>query len=159
MTQEFKSPIFDSTWSKTMTRTCCSNSNMTICDVGPKVWEPAFRHCQNLLQHLHNRSMTLSNVDKHFGQYSGNLIKLERELKCTFDGVIACAAWEKGTDSRWIHEAVTQIQDYWILCQHEYCDAANSFLELRKCLQLTKGDFGDLERISKNVNKHTLDYL
>ena len=153
MTQLYNSAIFGSTWSKTMGHAFHSNPNMTISDVGPKVWEPAFTQCQQLLEQLHSGSMTLLIVDKRFSQYKGELERLERDLKSLCDGVNAC--YGRHTDSSWIHQAVTRMKEYWRLCA--YREAANSFLKLRDSLKLTKGDFKDVERISKEVNEHTLD--
>ena len=142
------SAIFNATWSKTMEDVY--HRDMTVSDVGPKVWKPAFKQCQQLLEKLNSGSMTLSDVDKHFSQYKGELQRLERELKSLFCGVNACG--RKDRDPSWIYQAVTQMEEYWRLC--EYCETANSFLKLRDSLELTKGDFKKVENISKKVNKH-----
>lgn len=143
-----KSAIFNSTWSKTMEAACHREPNMAIKDVDPTVWEPAFKKCQQLLEELHSGSMTLSDVDEHFCQYKGEQQRLETELKILFHGVNKCR--EMDGNSSWIHQAVIRIAEYWRLCA--YCGAADSFLRLRDSLELTKGDFKPVERISKEVN-------
>lgn len=148
MTHWYNSAIFDSIWSKTMRSACQSNPNMTIGEVCPKIWEPAFTQCQHLLDQLHSRSMTLSNVDRHFHRYKGDLQTLERELGSLFHGVNTCRGERK--DISWIHHVVTRMGEYWRLWA--YREAANSFLVLRDSLELTNGDFKDVERISKEVN-------
>ena len=120
---------------------------MTISDVGPQVWMPAFRKCQQLLDELKDGSITLSDVDKHFKGMEGMEAKLETDLKCLFCGINECLKASK--DYTWIHKAVARIRDYWRLC--DYRKAADSFLELKNALNLTKGDFTDVERISKEV--------
>ena len=143
-----KSAIFNSIWSKTMEAAYHKKPNMAIRDVGPKIWKPAFTKCKQLLEELHSGSMTLSDVDKHFCQYKGEQQRLEGELKSLFLGVNKCC--EIDSNSNWIHQAVTRIAEYWRLCA--YCGAANSFLRLRDSLELTKGDFKPVEKISKEVN-------
>lgn len=149
MTQEYNSTIFNSTWSKTMESICRWKFNVTIRDVGPTIWEPVFKKCQQVLQELHSGSMTLSDVDKHFYQYKGEQQRLERELKSLFHGVNKCC--EMNGDSSWIHQAVTRIAEYWRLCT--YREAAHCFLRLRVSLDLTRGDFKLIERIFKGVRK------
>ena len=147
MTRRYNSAIFNSTWSETMSFVHHNNHTMTISDVGPKIWKPAFTQCQKLLDQLKDESLTLSSVDKHFHQYKGKLQTLKGELEHLFQGITCCGIDE---NPRWIHLAVTRIEEYWRLC--EYCEAANSFLKLRDSLELTKGNFKDVENISKEVN-------
>ena len=155
LTQRCNSAIFNTIWSETMTCAHRSNPNMTISDVGLKVWEPAFTQCQQLLKQLQSGAMVLSNVDKHFSQYKGELKRLKGDLESLFHGVNACN--EGDTDSSWIHQVVTRMMEYWRLC--EYREAANSFLKLRDSLELTKGDFKNVEKISKEVKRNIYIYI
>lgn len=131
---------------------CRSHPNIEISDVGSKIWEPVFAQCQQLLEQLYSRSMTLSDVDEYFGQYKKQVQVLEEELRRLFHGVNACCWVNK--DPSWIQHAVKRMQEYWRLCA--YREAANTFLKLRDTLELTKGDFKDVEKISKDVTTYTI---
>ena len=153
MTQRYNSAMFSIIWSETMTYAHHSNPDMTINDVGLKVWEPAFTQCQQLLEQMHIGSITLSEVHRHFSQYKGEKLRLERELQNLFCGVNACH--RECRDSSWIHQTAARMMEYWRLCEN--LATANSFLKLRNSLELTKGDFKNVERISKDVSDHTLN--
>ena len=147
MTKKVNSSIFNDIWCSFMQVACASNPSMSIRDVEVLVWIPTFQSCFNMLKDLDSRSMSLANVDKYFKKY-GDQCKLKSEIKALFRGVNQCLQQDKSDDS-WIDSRVFHIQQYWKL--HRYRDAANSFLSLRDSLGLTKGDFTDVERISKEV--------
>ena len=66
-------------------------------DIKPKMWDPAFRNCQSLLQELQDCSMKLAHTDGCFKRYKCNL---EVQLMKLFAGVNACLGNEK--DGGWI---------------------------------------------------------
>ena len=145
MTKRFISSIFDATWSTAVKKARAYNPDMNISGVEELVWTPTFKHCQNLLEQLSIPTMSLADVDRHFKNYRGK--GLESELKILFHGVNQCL--RQTHDDGWIHHTVLRIEEYRKL--RRYCDAANSFLRLRDSLKLTKGDFRNVERISKEV--------
>ena len=145
MTKEFSSGLFHAIWSLSMNEARANFPKMSVRDIEEKVWTPAFGHCRQLLTELHGLSMTLANVDRHFKNYRKQ--ELENELRVLFDGVNKCLC--QSPSDNWIHHVVLKIEDYRKLCGYRY--AANSFLELRDSLNLIKGDFKDVERISKQV--------
>ena len=125
-------------------------STLTIADIHTNVWQPAFDHCQNLLDQLHDQSMKLVDVDKIFKHYRGQ--QLESQLMTLFTGVNACSDVKGEKNGTFIKSAVRRMNKYWDLCK--YRDAANMFLELRSVLNL-KGDFRNVERLSTEVrDKH-----
>ena len=146
MTTRTNSSIFYATWSTFMKQTRKNNPSMSIRDVELQVWTPAFKHCLNSLDQLHSFSMTLADVDRHFKDFKekGELV---RELKALSDGVAKCL--EQTHDDDWILNRVQRIEEYRKL--RGYCYAANSFLKLRHSLNLIKGDFQNVERISEEV--------
>ena len=123
-----------------------NNPDMTISDVGPRMWDPTFAQCQQLLEELNSASITLASVDKNLKEYRMEPNKLENELYVLSSGVSKCL--QVPSNSAWIRSIVDRIQQYWRLCDHR--EAANSFLSLRDALNLT-GDFRDVEGISKEV--------
>ena len=145
MSKKFTSTLFDAIWCTIMQTVC--KYNVTISDIESKVWKPAFKLCQNLLEQLHSQSMTLADVEKHFKNYGER--ELEKELNVLFYGVSECVENMNYTTA-WIYLRVRRIEEYRKL--RNYCDAANTFLKLRDALKLTKGDFKHVEWISKEVN-------
>ena len=147
LSQKYNSAIFSTIWSMSMKHAYINNRNMTITDIAPQVWKPAFKKCQDLLEKLKDTSITLSDVDSHFEKYKTVPKRLEGDLECLFNGINKCLGVSE--DFAWIDSVVAQIHKYWRLCN--YRQAAILFLELRDALTLTKGDFRDVERISKEV--------
>ena len=150
MTSRLISDLFRATWSATLNQARAKNPNLSIAHLHSEVWAPTFEQCQSLLEELYEQTITLGDVDRHFGKYreSG---ELKTQLQLLFHGVNECMHRKEG--EKWIQRSVDKIVNYCQLCG--YRDAANSFLELRDLLKLTKGDFRDVERISKKVmNTH-----
>ena len=145
MTKQVNSSIFDATWKIVMHQAQTSNPSMNTSDIELHVWTPAFKYCLNLLEQLYNLTMTLADVDRCFKTFSEK--QLVRELEALSAGVAKCL--KQRNDDGWIRQCVHRIEEYRKL--RGYCDAADSFLELRDSLNLTKGDFRDVERISKEV--------
>jgi hypothetical protein len=143
MTHTYASDVFRNVWNSEAAKVT-RNSNLTIQDVYPSIWQPAFFHCQTLLDQLHEHSMTLADVDRHFKQYQG--LELESQLMSLFQGINACLCQKHS--GAWIKSTARRIHDYWDL--HSYQVAANTFLQLRSALHLT-GDFRNVERLSTEV--------
>ena len=123
------------------------SGSLTFADIKSKVWDPAFDTCQSLLEMLHDRSMKLADIDRHFRHKSD----LEKQLGDLLAGVNACLGEKKS--GAWIKGVVHRIHDYWHLCN--YRKAASAFLDLREALNLQKGDFSDVEKLSSEVrNKY-----
>ena len=145
MTQTHVSDIFHKIWVNAMKISIKRNPTMKIEEVHDAVWKPAFSHCQSLLSQLYTRTIKLANIDRYFKQYQNQ--KLDLQLMNLFDGINACLGQQN--DGAWIKQVVQHIITYWNLCN--YRDAANTFLQLRSTLNL-KGDFGDVERLSTEVD-------
>lgn len=146
MSQLFRSAIFESIWSETMENANISKPNLGIGDLYSQVWNPTFEICQQLLEKLHDKSIPLSDVDKYFHRYKKETLKAELERLAK--GIDVCC--EDPKDPTWIRQAVKRMERYWKVCTQ--CRAANSFLQLRDTLKLTKGDFGVVEKISTEVS-------
>jgi len=146
MTQEHPSDLFVTGWKAAMSAAVRSNAGaaLTLADIHSKVWEPAFRNCQSLLDKLHDRSMKLSRIDGYFKQHEHDL---ETQLASLFAGVNACLG--KPKNRAWIGGVVSCIHDYWQLCN--YRKAASAFLDLKEALNLQKGDFSDVEKLATEV--------
>jgi len=150
MTQKHPSDLFVTGWKAAMSAAVRSSAGvaLTLADIHSKVWEPAFRNCQSLLQDLHDRSMKLSRIDVCFKRHEGDL---ETQLSSLFAGVNACLGETK--NGAWIGGVVRRIKDYWHLCN--YREAASTILELKKALNLQKGDFSDVKKLAIEVrNKY-----
>ena len=146
MTQKYASDLFVTGWKAAMKAAVRSNGGaaLTLADIHSKVWEPAFRNCQSLLDKLYNRSMKLSRIDGYFKQHEHDL---ETQLASLFAGVNACLG--KAKSGAWIGGVVRRIHDYWQLCN--YRKAASAFLDLKKALNLQKGDFSDVKKLATEV--------
>ena len=144
MTRTYSSDIFSNIWKSTIAAGVKGNPSLTITDVCPTIWQPAFSHCQKLLDQLHEQSMELADIDRHFEQYNGP--DLESQLMKTFQGINACL--DLRHSGTWIKSIALRMNDYWSLCKYQ--DAANTFLLLRSNLCLT-GDFRNVESLSTKV--------
>ena len=116
----------------------------TLADIHSEVWVTAFDSCQSLLEELHDRSMKLAHIDKHFMDHKSDL---EMQLERLSKGVNACLGKDSG--ELWIREVVHRIQDYWLLCNYQ--KAASIFLDLKEALNLQNEDFSDIEKLSTEV--------
>ena len=121
-----------------------AGTSLTLEDIKPKMWDPAFRNCQSLLQELQDYSMNLARIDGCFKRYESNL---EVQLMNLFAGVNACLGIEK--DGSWIEGVVHRVKEYWQFCNYQ--KAATTFLSLKKALNLQKGDFSDVEKLATEV--------
>ena len=146
LTKKLNSSLFHAMWKTTVNQAQWENSILCISDLESVVWGPVFQLCQELLQKLSDLSLTLSDVDKHFKNYGER--KLIPELKLLCHGINECMNHQQLSD-HWIQHSVQKISKYRQLCS--YRDAANSLLELRDLLNLSEGDFRDMERILNEV--------
>ena len=149
MNRKHSSDLFTVIWREAM-QAAFRNSpggSLTLADIHSKVWNPAFHCCQSLLQDLHDCSMKLTQVDKHFKQHKND--NLEKQLRELFAGVNACL--DENRSGAWIRGVVRRIHDYWHLCN--YRKAASAFLDLREALNLQKGDFSSVEKLATEVKK------
>ncbi len=149
MIQVSVSEIFQVFWRKTRDSAISSKPSITLEDI-PQVWAGAFEECQKLLETVRFRTIKLADVDKQFKPYHQS--NLETSLLKLHQGVCQCTdvspANEKN-EARLIRSAVGRMYSYWDLCN--YRDTANVFLKIRDALNLTKGDFRDVEKLSKEV--------
>ena len=156
MHYDHSSEIFNVIWREAMGAAFRTRGSLTLADIHPKVWDPAFYSCQSLLQELHDHSIKLTHVDKHFKQYKNSSkqyknCSFEKQLRELFAGVNACLG--ENRSGAWIRGVVCRIYDYWHLCN--YRKAASAFLDLREALNLQKGDFSSVEKLATEVrNKY-----
>ena len=146
MTQKHPSDLFVTGWEAAMNAAVRSSAGaaLTLADIHSKVWEPAFRNCQSLLDKLYNCSMKLAHIDVCFKRHEGDL---ETQLSSLFAGVNACLGETK--NGAWIKGVAKRIHDYWHL--HSYHKAASTFLELKEVLNLQEEGFRDVERFATEV--------
>ena len=147
MSQKYPSDLFTVGWKAAMSAAIIKNTNtsLTVADIHPQVWVPAFRNCQSLLDELHDRSMKLVRVDMSFKRYESDL---EMQLMNLFAGVNACLGERRS--GAWIKGVVPCIHDYWHLCNYQ--KAASAFLDLKDALSL-KGDFRNVEKLETEVRR------
>ena len=146
LTNTFPSSLFRTMWVAGVKKAIAKHPTLSISDLESEVWSLVFQQCQQLLDGLKTLSITLGEVDAHFRNY-GTSGEIATQLKLLFSGINACLG-RKPTDN-WIGQSVQKIAEYRKLCS--YRDAANSFLGLKGFLQLSGGDFSDVERISNEV--------
>ena len=156
MTQKHPSDLFAMEWEAAMNAAVRSSAGaaLTLADIHSKVWEPAFHSCQSLLQELHDCSMKLAHIDVCFSQHEHDV---EMQLMSLFAGVNECLCETRS--GTWIKEVVRRIHDYWHLCN--YREAANAFLDLKKALDLQKGNFNNVEKLATEVrnNVSIVDFM
>ena len=145
MSQKYPSDLFTVGWEAAMNAAVKNgtNASLTVADIHPQVWVPAFRNCQSLLDELHDRSMKLVRVDRSFKRHGSDL---EMQLMNLFAGVNACLGERRS--GAWIKGVVRCIHDYWHLCNYQ--KAASAFLDLKDALNL-KGDFRNVEKLATKV--------
>ena len=145
LTKRLNSSLFCTTWKTTLSQARKKNPKLSIRDIESEVWVPVFQLCQELLQKLQDLSMTLGDVDTHFKNYEE--WDLTPQLQLLFRGINTCM--NQQLSDKWIQHSVQKISEYRQLVG--YRDAANWFLQLRDLLNLSDGDFRDVERISNEV--------
>ncbi len=124
------------------------NSNLTINDIYPLIWQPIFEHCQKLLNHLATHQITLTTVDHHLKPHAATL---ESDVFNLATGMHKCL--NTTPDFTVLRSALSKVEVYWRIC--EYHDGAQVFLNLRNVLQLT-GDFNLIQMFAVSVRMHLL---
>ncbi len=123
-----------------------SDAGITVHDIFPQIWQPAFNFCLELLADLADQSMKLDFVDKHLTKFFETLLN---DVKNLAEAIRSCGS-QSTPQFHQLKLAVKKVHDYWRLCRYE--DGARVFLQLRDVLNL-KGDFSFIEsRFSVEVN-------
>ena len=113
MSHEHNSYTFLIIWEEQMNQAKAKKPTLTIAEIPELVWKPTFTHCQEFLEHLQNRQVKLSDVDKYF-EHQKNAANLQRDLQ-SFSAAIAECQRQKVSTS-WIPGLVDVLQQYWLLC-------------------------------------------
>ena len=146
LNSKMNSNLFKYIWTATVNSARSRSAELFVDHVCEIVWEPTICVCKALMEKLQQETITLGDVKKYFKDYSPH--SLATQLKLLFEGVSEIYPVEMS--NCWIERSVQKIMQYRDLCT--FRDAADSFLELRNLLKLTEGDFGDIEKISNQVN-------
>ena len=120
-----------------------SSTDLTIASISTLVWKPTFEHCQVLIDSLINLTIKLADVDKHFGDFKG---QIETQVANLASGMWECL--QSAPNQGKLQYALDRVRKYWKLC--EYRDGADVFLELKEVLNL-HGDFKGVEKFSTEV--------
>ena len=139
------SEIFFGFWRRALRQAITDNPQLSLDDIYTCVWQPSLGLCRKLLDSLENESMKLSDVDTDLLPYHSRLdVHLEVLWKRMAD-----IQPRKSGNLYLIRQAARRVRDYWDLCQYQ--KSANTFLELKKTLGLTDGDFQVVEMLSQQV--------
>ena len=144
LSQRHGSELFSTFWREAMSIAINDNPDLTLDSIYPLVWQPCLGKCKQLLVSLSDLSMKLVDVDVVFKDHRENI---DTQLYALFRGVSDCT--REQFDLRLIERAIRKIKQYWDLCR--YRKGANIFLRIRDSLGLGGGDFGLVERLSKEV--------
>ena len=138
------SEIFLGFWRRTLDEAIIDNPQLSLSDIYVFVWQPSLGLCRKLLESLEDQSIKLSNVDTDLQPYCD---RLDAHLGLLHKSM-ADITRKLGNLYR-IKEAAQRVRDYWNLCHYQR--SANTFLELKKTLGLTTGDFHLVEKLSQQV--------
>ena len=138
------SEIFLGFWRKTLNQAIIENPHLSLSDIYTSVWQPSIGLCRKLLESLKDQSMKLSDVDTDLQPHH---IHLDAQLELLHKKMdnITC----KSGDLSLVKQAAQRVKEYWNLCQYQR--GANTFLELKKTLGLTTGDFQLVEKLAQQV--------
>ena len=138
------SEIFLRFWRRTLNEAISDNPQLSLSDIYASVWQPSIGRCRKLLESLEDQSIKLSDVDTDLQPYCDRLeVHLELLHKSMAD------ITRKSGNLYLIKQAVRRIREYWNFCHYQR--SANTFLELKKTLGLTTGDFRLVEKLSQQV--------
>ncbi len=112
------------------------------------VWTSAFQGCQQLLKVIQDQSIKLEDVDTQLHHRQN----LETQVLKLHNCICHChriSSATKNREAKDIRSALGRVHAYWDLCNYQ--TTANVFLKIRDALNLGKGDFRDVEKLSKQV--------
>lgn len=141
--QQHGNDLFLEIWDDHMRQ--ASRGELKLDDIIHLVWRPCLQRCKELLESLKDFSMKLSDVDTLLKPHEEGL---DTHLFLLLSGVNKVS--KTSVTGPMINKAVAKVKQYWNLCQ--YRRGAETFLEVRDCLGLDKGDFSLVERLSQQVN-------
>ena len=138
------SEIFLGFWRRTLDEAITDNPQLSLSNIYASIWQPSIRLCRKLLESLKDQSIKLSNVDTDLQPYCD---RLEAHLELLHKSMASIT--RKSGNLYPIKEAAQRVREYWNLCHYQR--SANTFLELKKTLGLTTGDFQLVEKLSQQV--------
>jgi hypothetical protein len=138
------SEIFLRFWKRAMDEAITENPQLSLSDIYASVWQPSLGRCRKLLESLEKQSIKLSDVDTDLQPYYD---RLDTQLELLHKRMAEITR-KTGNFSQ-IKQAAQRVREYWNLCQYQR--GANTFLELKKTLGLTTGDFQLVEKLSLQV--------
>ena len=138
------SEIFLGFWRRTLNQAIIDNPQLSLSDIYASVWQPSLGLCRKLLESLEDQSMKLSDVDTDLQPYHN---RLDTQLELLYKRMADIT--RKSGNLSLIKQAARRVREYWNLCQYQ--KGANTFIELKKSLGLTTGDFQLVEKLSQQV--------
>lgn len=142
--QKFGNELFTKFWKNTLQEAYSKNSNLSLDDIYIFVWKPCLKQCKQLLESLIELKMKLSDVDVVLGPHKA---RLETQLQSLFKGVNEISHVPASISL--MDRAAKRVREYWNL--RRYQQGAETFLQLKNSLGLTKGDFQIVEKLSQQV--------
>ena len=143
----YSTKLVNKIWKSHMRAAIDAASPLVISDIKIKIWHSTFQECKCLLDSVHDRSIRLADVDRHFKECENReqlLHRLHNDMrKCLGD-----AGHSKKLD--WIKTAVHFMKQYWSLLR--LGDAAKTVMFLKTELNLS-GDFTLIQSIAEEVCK------
>ena len=135
--------LFSRAWRKNLLSAIRETPDFSVQHIISQVWQPTFDYFITLLDSLVSLKIKLSDVDKIFKEHEKTL---KTQLENLLLGLKKC---QVNTGHRQINIPLSRIQQYWHLCRYRH--GADVFLELKKVLNLQKGDFRIVETFSRDV--------
>ena len=138
------SELFLGFWRRILDEAIAVNPQLSLSDIYASVWQPSIGRCRKLLESLENQSIKLSDVDTDLQPYCD---RLDTQLGLLHKSMADITRKSGNLDL--IKQAARRVREYWNLCHYQR--SANTFLELKKTLGLTTGDFKLVEKLSQQV--------
>ena len=137
--------LFLEFWADSMQQVSVSKGILKLDDILHLVWKPTLQRCKDLLESLADLSIKLTDVKTILKSHEENL---ETNLLFLLKGIKSICSMASVTDDA-VNRAAIKVKQYWNLCQ--YRRGAETFLDVKDCLGLTKGDFSLVEELSQQV--------